>query len=168
MRWALRIGRIAGTEVRIHLTFFLLLAWLAVADYQAAVTPGFEHDDLEDATWRQHMFEALRGTEDDELSGTDQLGLSAEYFRQIEWMPGARIEGRSVSYPNASAAWMTLLEGPSLGLESRSTVVVGAKLALLAACVFVVWRGFAALTRERDPQGAAAWLAMTKAWALRR
>ncbi len=35
MRWALRLGRIAGTEVRIHLTFFLLLAWLAVADYQA-------------------------------------------------------------------------------------------------------------------------------------
>ena len=35
MRWAIRLGRIAGTEVRIHLTFFLLLAWLAVADYQA-------------------------------------------------------------------------------------------------------------------------------------
>jgi stage IV sporulation protein FB len=35
MRWALRLGRIAGTEVRIHFTFFLLLAWLAIADYQA-------------------------------------------------------------------------------------------------------------------------------------
>ena len=35
MRWALRLGRIAGIEVRIHLTFFLLLAWLAVSDYQA-------------------------------------------------------------------------------------------------------------------------------------
>ncbi len=35
MRWALRLGRIAGTEVRIHLTFFLLLAWLAAANYQA-------------------------------------------------------------------------------------------------------------------------------------
>ena len=34
MRWALRLGRIAGTEVRIHLTFFLLLAWLGVAGYQ--------------------------------------------------------------------------------------------------------------------------------------
>ncbi len=34
MRWAIRLGRIAGTEVRIHLTFFLLLAWLAAADYQ--------------------------------------------------------------------------------------------------------------------------------------
>jgi Zn-dependent protease/CBS domain-containing protein len=35
MRWALRLGRIAGTEVRIHLTFFLLLAWLGAMGYQA-------------------------------------------------------------------------------------------------------------------------------------
>jgi len=34
MRWTLRLGRIAGTEVRIHLTFFLLLAWLGVEEYQ--------------------------------------------------------------------------------------------------------------------------------------
>ena len=47
--------------------------------------------------------------------------------------PGARIGGRSVSYRNASAAWMTLLEGPSLGIESTSSLVLGAKLALLAA-----------------------------------
>jgi len=52
---------------------------------------------------------------------------------------------------------------------ARSIIVLATTLlALLAACVFVVWRGFAALTRERDPQGAAAWRAMTKAWALRR
>jgi stage IV sporulation protein FB len=35
MRWAIRLGRIAGTEVRIHITFFLLLLWLGAADYQA-------------------------------------------------------------------------------------------------------------------------------------
>jgi capsule polysaccharide export protein KpsE/RkpR len=52
---------------------------------------------------------------------------------------------------------------------ARSIIVLAATLlALLAACVFVVWRGFATLSRERDPQGAAAWRAMTKAWALRR
>jgi len=34
MRWAIRLGRIAGIEVRIHLTFFLLLAWLGLMDYQ--------------------------------------------------------------------------------------------------------------------------------------
>jgi stage IV sporulation protein FB len=31
MSWSISIGRIAGTEVRIHLTFFLLVAWFAVS-----------------------------------------------------------------------------------------------------------------------------------------
>jgi hypothetical protein len=28
MRWSYTIGRFAGTEVKVHVTFFLLLAWL--------------------------------------------------------------------------------------------------------------------------------------------
>ena len=52
---------------------------------------------------------------------------------RIEASQGARIEGRSAAYPSVSSAWLTLLEGPSLGLEPWSPVVVGAKLALLAA-----------------------------------
>jgi len=31
MGWSIPLGRIAGTEVRIHLTFFLLIAWFAVS-----------------------------------------------------------------------------------------------------------------------------------------
>ena len=57
---------------------------------------------------------------------------------RIEASQGSRIEGRSVAYPSLSSAWLTLLEGPSLGLSSLSPVVVGAKLALLAA-----WMGLA-------------------------
>jgi Zn-dependent protease len=34
MRWSYTIGRIAGTEVKVHVTFLLLLAWFAVAQYQ--------------------------------------------------------------------------------------------------------------------------------------
>lgn len=30
MAWSISLGRIAGTEVRIHLTFFLLVAWFAI------------------------------------------------------------------------------------------------------------------------------------------
>lgn len=30
MGWSISLGRIAGTEVRIHLTFFLLVAWFAI------------------------------------------------------------------------------------------------------------------------------------------
>lgn len=52
---------------------------------------------------------------------------------RLETAPGARIEGRSVSYPTVSSAWLTLLEGPSLGLSPLSPLVLGGKLALLAA-----------------------------------
>lgn len=54
---------------------------------------------------------------------------------RLETAPGARIEGRSVVYPTISATWLTLLEGPSLGMKASSPVVIGAKLALLAAWV---------------------------------
>jgi hypothetical protein len=46
---------------------------------------------------------------------------------------GARLGGRSVAYPTVSSAWLVLMEGPSLGHSPLSPVVVGAKLALLAA-----------------------------------
>lgn len=51
----------------------------------------------------------------------------------LEAEQGARIDGRSVSYPTISSAWLTLIEGPSLGLPPTSPVVLGAKMALLAA-----------------------------------
>ena len=47
--------------------------------------------------------------------------------------PGARIDGRSVSYPSVNGAWLTLLEGPTITGSATSRAVVGAKLALLAA-----------------------------------
>lgn len=46
---------------------------------------------------------------------------------------GSRLEGRSVAYPSVSRAWMTLLEGPSLGLSALAPQVLAAKLALAAA-----------------------------------
>jgi Zn-dependent protease/CBS domain-containing protein len=33
MGWSLRLGRLAGTELRIHVTFFLFLLWIAVGHY---------------------------------------------------------------------------------------------------------------------------------------
>lgn len=39
MQWSLTIGRIAGTAIRIHLTFLLFLLWIAISDYRSG---GFE------------------------------------------------------------------------------------------------------------------------------
>jgi Zn-dependent protease/CBS domain-containing protein len=33
MRWSFKIARVAGTEVKIHVTFLLLLAWIGIAYY---------------------------------------------------------------------------------------------------------------------------------------
>jgi hypothetical protein len=72
------------------------------AEFQAAVIPGFEHDDLNDATWRNRIYAALVGAGDDELTESDLLGLSAEYFMQIEWLPGARIEDGEIIFDSVS------------------------------------------------------------------
>ena len=44
MRWSIKIARVAGTEVRIHITFLLFLAWIGFSYYQvggaAAAVPG--------------------------------------------------------------------------------------------------------------------------------
>ena len=67
---------------------------------------------------------------------------------RIEAGAGSVIGGRSVAYPSVGSAWLLLLEGPALGLEPLSSVVISAKLALVAA-----WMGwtlvlFAATGRE--------------------
>jgi len=52
---------------------------------------------------------------------------------------------------------------------ARATIVLAATLAaLLAACILVIVRRYAALSRSLDPQGAAAWEQMVRAWRLRR
>src|SRR4029078_11518001 len=33
MSWSITIGRIFGSEIRIHLTFLIFLAWIAIAEY---------------------------------------------------------------------------------------------------------------------------------------
>ena len=66
----------------------------------------------------------------------------------IESAPGAAIEGRAVAHPTASAAWLTLLEGPSFGLSATSPLVLGTKLALMAAWMALALLLFAAAGRE--------------------
>jgi hypothetical protein len=54
--------------------------------------------------------------------------------------PGAQLEGRGIAYPSLPGAWLTLLEGPNLGLSALSPWVLGLKLGLAVA-----WLGWALL-----------------------
>ncbi len=67
---------------------------------------------------------------------------------RIESSPGATVEGRSVAYPDIAAPWLTLIEGPSLGLAAGAPLVLGAKLALLAFWSLMVVLFFAISGRE--------------------
>ena len=48
---------------------------------------------------------------------------------------------------------------------ARAMIVLASVMAaLLAACVFVIWRRYTAMVRELDPQSALAWRNVAKAW----
>lgn len=66
----------------------------------------------------------------------------------VEAAPGATVEGRTVAHPTASAAWIPLLEAPGLGAGAATPVVIGAKLALMAAWMALALLLFAASGRE--------------------
>lgn len=57
-----------------------------------AVLAHLRADDVENVEWRNAMFAALLGQEDKLVSEEILLGLSSEFYMQIEWLPGARID----------------------------------------------------------------------------
>lgn len=60
--------------------------------FRDAVPPEFRYDDPSNVGWRNRMFAALIGGEEDVVSEEMLLGLSPEFYMQIEWLPGGRIE----------------------------------------------------------------------------
>lgn len=86
---------------------------------------------------------------DARLLSTAQIGGDVHVLGGvIHAAPGARTEGRMVSYPTASSTLVTLIEGPSLGVGFSSPVVVGTKLALLTAWAALLLLFFAASGRQ--------------------
>lgn len=67
---------------------------------------------------------------------------------RVEAAPGSTIDGRTVAHPTASSAWLTLLEGPSVGLGGDAPLVLGTKLALMAAWMALALLLFAASGRQ--------------------
>jgi hypothetical protein len=60
--------------------------------FQEAVSPGYRYDDFESSDWRSRMCMSLLGEADHVISEEMLLGLSSEFFMQVDWLPGGRIE----------------------------------------------------------------------------
>jgi hypothetical protein len=63
-----------------------------VEKFRAAARPALVKDDPENLEWKNAMVAALIGRENELVSEGSLLGLSAEFFMQIEWLPGGRME----------------------------------------------------------------------------
>lgn len=69
----------------------------------AAATPAqFQQDDLDSGVWRNGMYRTLIAQDDDTTADEDLLGLGDEYFMQIQWLPGARVEDEELIFDTAS------------------------------------------------------------------
>jgi hypothetical protein len=63
-----------------------------VEKFREAAGPAFSDDDLENLEWRKNMFAALVDQEEETVSEEMLVGLSSEFFMQIDWAPGGRID----------------------------------------------------------------------------
>jgi hypothetical protein len=63
-----------------------------VQKFRSAVRPVLLQDDPETLEWQNAMVAALIGRENELVTEQTLLGLAAEFFMQIEWLPGARME----------------------------------------------------------------------------
>lgn len=62
------------------------------AKFRDAVRADLWDDNPDNPEWRNRMFSALIGRGESVLSEETLLGLGSEFFMQIEWLPGGRIE----------------------------------------------------------------------------
>ncbi len=69
--------------------------------FAEAVPPKFRHDSVANLEWRNAMYAALIGEDEKAISEESLLGLSSEFFMQIEWLPGGRIEEGELIFDSA-------------------------------------------------------------------
>ena len=80
-------GDLTRTDPALVRKFFLE----ALARFHAAVPAELREDNPEHLAWRNRMFAALVGERDQSPPEEILLGLSPEFFMQIEWLPGGQI-----------------------------------------------------------------------------
>jgi hypothetical protein len=66
--------------------------------FRDAVPPEFHEDDLESSEWRHRMFSALVTERGEVVQEEVLLSLSAEFYMQIQWLPGGRMVNGELAF----------------------------------------------------------------------
>ena len=92
--------------------------------FRAAAPAQYQQDDPDDCDWRCEMFSSLIGQDEQSVPEEVLLGMSSEFFMQIEWVPGGRIEAGELIFdtvfedaakPDADAALERLCDDKARG-----------------------------------------------------
>lgn len=60
--------------------------------FRHSVPPEYQQDEVDSPDWRREMFSSLIGREEQAVPEEVLLGMSSEFYMQIEWLPGGRFE----------------------------------------------------------------------------
>jgi hypothetical protein len=78
-------------------------AWAALSErFTLSVKPELRRDDPANLEWRNRMVACLVGREDELAAEQTLFGLSPEFFLQVEWLPGGRIEDGEMVFDAAA------------------------------------------------------------------
>jgi hypothetical protein len=69
--------------------------------FTQAVAPQFHTDDPADPQWRNQMFCDITDRHNELVDLGTHFGLSAEFFMQIEWLPGGRLDNGRFTFDSA-------------------------------------------------------------------
>lgn len=67
-----------------------------VEQFRRFVPTDLKKDDLGNPAWRMRMYSLLTAPSDTAVQEEVLMGLSPEFFMQIKWLPGGRIEGHDL------------------------------------------------------------------------
>ena len=66
--------------------------------FEDAVEEKLQNDNVKDEFWRNRMFACLVDERNETLAEKLVSGLSEEFFRQIEWLPGGRVKNKELIF----------------------------------------------------------------------
>jgi Zn-dependent protease len=134
MSWSFSLGRVFGSDVRIHVTFFLLLAWIAYSDYRL----GGVSAAVEGISFILALFACVVAHEFGHVLAARRYGIRTAYIILLPIGGLARLERMPVK---ASQEIIVALAGPAVNVA----------IALL--CILMTGSRFELQTLERfsDP-----------------